>query len=172
MAAPEALQADRSLLSAVRYGPFNAARGLSPCLDDEAGRRGRLVVNRQLHLGCPDVSGVSPGSVVVLRGHANRLPVGPLVNEAGVPARVVERPEEKVEGDATAVLIRGLVLRGVPRFAPSRIDGLAEYVLRLPASAHPDKQSDAAVWFVGFSICAFTGVKSKVKICSLGYIRG
>jgi len=42
-----------------------------------------------------------------------------------------------------AVLIRGLALRGVPRLASSRVDGRAEHVQWLPASVHPDKQSNA-----------------------------
>jgi len=88
---------------------------------------------------------VSPGYgvAVVLRGHADRLPVVPLVNEAGVPARKAERPDEKVEDDATAVLLRGLALRVVPRLMPSRVDGRPKYVHRLLASAHPDEQSNA-----------------------------
>ena len=86
----------RSLLSAVRHELLGAARELPLCPDDDADRRKHrpqqgqhgarrsvphvldnaelavclaglgLVVHR--HLGCPDVSGASPGSVVVLRG--------------------------------------------------------------------------------------------------------
>jgi len=35
------------------------------------------------------------------------------------------------------------LLRGVIRLAPSRVDGRAEHVHRLPASVHPNKQSNA-----------------------------
>ena len=83
------------------------------------------------------------GVAVVLRGHADRLPVVPLVNEAGVPARRAERPDKEVKDDAAAVLLRGFALRDVPRFAPFRVDGRAEDACRLPANARPDKQSDA-----------------------------
>ena len=41
------------------------------------------------------------------------------------------------------MLLRGFALRGVLRFAPSRVDGRAQYVNRLPAIIHPDKQSNA-----------------------------
>jgi len=58
-----------------------------------------------------------------LEVHADRLPVVLLVNEADVPARKVERPDEEVKDDATTVLLRGLALRNVPRLAPSRVDG-------------------------------------------------
>jgi len=36
--------------------------------------------------------------------------------------------DEEAEDDATAVLFRGLALRGVPRLAPSRLDGRAELI--------------------------------------------
>ena len=74
------------------------------------------------------------GAAVVLWGHADRLPVVvSLVNEADVQAGKVESPDEEVEVDASAVLLCGLALRCVSRFGPSRVDGRAEHVRRLPA---------------------------------------
>ena len=76
-------------------------------------------------------------------GAADVFSVVSLVDEADVPTRKVERPDEEVEYDATAVLFHGLALRCVPRLAHYRVDGRAKYVRRLLASVHPDKQSDA-----------------------------
>ena len=122
--------------------PYLEGSGLSNL--DLAEIRAQSTVRR--HLGRPDVSRVSPGSeaAVVQGGHADRLPVVPLVNEAEVPARKAERPDEEVEDDAAAVQkLRGFVLWCVQRCAPPRVDGRAEHVNRLPASVHPDKQNDA-----------------------------
>ena len=53
VAAPEALRADRSLLSAVRHKLLYTARELSPCPDDEADRRWHIPQNFDLEaLGC------------------------------------------------------------------------------------------------------------------------